>query len=52
MVIVGLVLKLLGPAIRALALALAPVVAVLVWGAVEDVRDRRRNKPVEVGTGP
>ncbi|GAA4879580.1 hypothetical protein [Actinomycetospora straminea] len=50
-IIVGLVLRVLGPAVKALAVALAAVAAVLAWGAVEDGMDKRKNKAVEVGTG-
>ncbi|MDD7965453.1 hypothetical protein [Actinomycetospora lemnae] len=51
MVITGLALRVLGPAVKAVAVAMAPVVAVLVWGAVENERDKKK-RTVEVGTGP
>jgi len=46
MVFSGLALKVLGSAVKFVAMAVAPVVGVLVWGAVEDGLDKRkyRNK--------
>ena len=46
MVLSGLALKVLGTAVKFVALAVAPVVGVLVWGAVENGMDKRkyRNK--------
>lgn len=49
MVILGFALKLLGPASRFVAMALAPVVAVLTWGAIEQARDKRKST-VDAGT--
>jgi hypothetical protein len=42
MVLSGLALKVLGPAVKFVAMAVAPVVAVLVWGAVENGLDKRK----------
>jgi hypothetical protein len=52
MVILGLALKTLGFASRVAAMVAAPVVAVLAWGAIENQMDKKKNKPVETGTGP
>jgi hypothetical protein len=52
MVILGLALRISGLAMKVAAMAVAPVVAVLAWGAVEDEMDRRKNKIAEAGTGP
>ena len=52
MVILGFALRFSGFALKAAAMAVAPVVAVLAWGAVEDEMDRRKNKTVDAGTGP
>jgi hypothetical protein len=43
MVILGLALKVLGPGLRSLAMALLPVAAVLGWGAVQQGLDNRKN---------
>jgi hypothetical protein len=43
MVILGFALKSLVPVLKFVGMAAAPVVAVLAWGAVEDVIDKRRN---------
>jgi hypothetical protein len=42
MVILGLALKVLGPGLRAVAMALAPVAVVLAWGAAQDGLDRKK----------
>ena len=52
MVILGFALRISGFTVKVAAMALAPVVAVLAWGAVEDEMDKRKNKTVEAGTGP
>ncbi|MDD7918715.1 hypothetical protein [Actinomycetospora callitridis] len=44
MVLSGLALKVLGPAVKFVALAVAPVVGVLVWGAVENGLDKRKDE--------
>ncbi|MDL5159755.1 hypothetical protein [Actinomycetospora termitidis] len=46
MIILGLARRALGPVVRFATLVLAPVAAVLAWGAVENGRDERRK-----GTG-
>jgi hypothetical protein len=51
MVILGFALRISGFVLKVAAMAVAPVVAVLAWGAVEDEMDRRKNKTVEAGTG-
>lgn len=43
MVFSGLALKVLGSAAKFVAMAVAPVIGVLAWGAVEDGMDRRKN---------
>ncbi|WP_285595663.1 hypothetical protein [Actinomycetospora sp. NBRC 106378] len=48
--VLGLALRALGPVLRGTALILAPVAAVLAWGAVENGLDRK-NAPREVGAG-
>ncbi len=48
----GFALKITGYVVKVGAMALAPVVAVLAWGAVEQERDKRRNKTATAGTGP
>jgi uncharacterized membrane protein len=52
MVILGFALKISTFAVKVAAMAVAPVVAVLAWGAVEQGMDKRKNKTVEAGTGP
>ncbi|WP_328307983.1 hypothetical protein [Actinomycetospora sp. NBC_00405] len=44
MVLSGLALKVLGSALKFVAMAVAPVVGVLAWGAIEDGRDKRKTK--------
>lgn len=52
MVILGFALRISGFALKVAAMAVAPVVAVLAWGAVEDEMDKRKNKIAEAGAGP
>ncbi|PVZ14999.1 hypothetical protein [Actinomycetospora cinnamomea] len=52
MVILGLALRALGPGVKAVALAMAPVAAVLAWGAVQNEMDKRKNKTAETVSGP
>ncbi|MEJ2871467.1 hypothetical protein WCD74_27155 [Actinomycetospora sp. OC33-EN08] len=49
MMIAGLALRALGPVLRASAMILGPVAAVLAWGAVENEIDRRRNADADAG---
>lgn len=44
MVIVGSALRFLVPVLKFVGMAVAPVLAVLAWGAVEDEIDRRKNR--------
>ncbi|WP_433038299.1 hypothetical protein [Actinomycetospora sp. CA-053990] len=44
MVLSGLALKVLGSVVKFVAVAVAPVVGVLAWGAVEDGIDKRKNR--------
>lgn len=44
MVFSGLALKAFGSAVKFVAMAVAPVVGVLAWGAVEDGIDRRKSR--------
>lgn len=48
----GIALKIFGTASRVAAMVAAPVAAVLAWGAIENVLDKRKNKAIEAGTGP
>ena len=48
----GFALKILGYVVKGATMALAPVVAVLAWGAVEQEMDKRRNKTTTAATGP
>ncbi|MCD2190804.1 hypothetical protein [Actinomycetospora soli] len=48
--ILGLALRAVGPVLRAATCVLAPVAAVLAWGAVENGLDRK-GAPREVGRG-
>jgi hypothetical protein len=49
MVFSGLALKVFGSAVKFVAMAVAPVVGVLVWGAVEDGMDKRKDKNKDAG---
>jgi hypothetical protein len=51
MVILGFALKLSGFAVKVAAMAVAPVVAVLAWGALEQGMDKRKNKTAEAASG-
>ena len=42
--VLGLARKVLGSAVTFVAMALAPVVGVLAWGAVEDGMDKRKTR--------
>jgi len=42
--VLGLARRVLGSAVTFVAMAVAPVVAVLAWGAVEDGIDKRRTR--------
>jgi hypothetical protein len=52
MVILGFALRISGFVLKVAAMAVAPVVAVLAWGALEDEMDKRKIKNAEAGTGP
>ncbi|MDT7742722.1 MAG: hypothetical protein QOE59_1800 [Actinomycetota bacterium] len=51
MVILGFALRISGFAFKVAAMAVAPVVAVLAWGALEDEMDKRKNRTAEAGMG-
>lgn len=48
--VLGLALRALGPVLRGTALVLAPVAAILAWGAVENGIARKKS-PGELGAG-
>ncbi|WP_433801593.1 hypothetical protein [Actinomycetospora sp. CA-084318] len=48
--VLGLALRAIGPVLRATTLIIAPVAAILAWGAVENGLDRK-DGPREVGRG-
>lgn len=50
MVLSGLALKALGSAVKFVAMAVAPVVGVLAWGAVENGIDKRKKKDKDDAT--
>ena len=50
MVLSGLALKVFGSAVKFVAMAVAPVVGVLVWGAVEDGLDKRKYRKKDDAT--
>jgi uncharacterized membrane protein len=50
MVILGFALRISGFVVKVAALAVAPVVAVLAWGAVQDQLDKTKNKTAEAAT--
>ena len=50
MVLSGLALKALGSAVKFVAMAVAPVVGVLAWGAVENGIDKRKNRDKDDAT--
>jgi hypothetical protein len=50
MVILGFALKGFGFASKFVAMAVAPVVAVLAWGAIEQARDTGKTPTTDAGT--
>ena len=50
MVLSGLALKALGSAVKFVAMAVAPVVGVLAWGAVENGIDKRKKRDKDDAT--
>jgi len=50
MVFSGLALKVFGSAVKFVAMAVAPVVGVLAWGAVENGMDKRKNRDKDDAT--
>ncbi len=47
----GLARTVLGSVVKFVAMALAPVVGVLAWGAVEDGMDKRKTRNKDDATG-